>query len=226
MPTILDLFNSEKKELYNKEFIRIETKGLVNLPRVAALAASSPNTLADLVGGQIAGAVGGTANRPSDTIFKKYNPLAKPITLTAATTAQLQDVVEPGKDYVVKQNPSPSSIINDLAKGGVSAQNVVTNLAIHDLNKYGNKNGLKKLGDSLKNKTNNTVYTNIKPFSTHLNGKQRDKTQLKTWDMSNEDLNTISYFEDDKQLKNWINENRFQNQVTITFQKYGNKTII
>ena len=226
MPTILDLFNSEKKELYNKEFIRIETKGLVNLPRVAALAASSPNTLADLVGGQIAGAVGGTANRPSDTIFNKYNPLAKPITLTAATTAQLQDVVEPGKDYVVKQNPSPSSIINDLAKGGVSAQNVVTNLAIHDLNKYGNKNGLKKLGDSLKNKTNNTVYTNIKPFSTHLNGKQRDKTQLKTWDMSNEDLNTISYFEDDKQLKNWINENRFQNQVTITFQKYGNKTII
>jgi hypothetical protein len=226
MPTILDLFNSEKKELYNKEFIRIETKGLVNLPRVAALAASSPNTLADLVGGQIAGAVGGTANRPSDTIFNKYNPLAKPITLTAATTAQLQDVVEAGKDYVVKQKPSPDSVLNDLVKGGSSASGVATNLAIQGLNKFGSKNGLKKLSDSLKDKTNDTVYTNIKPFSKYINGKPRIFSQSKTWDKSNEDLNTISFFKDDMELQKWINENRFSNQVPISFQKYGNKTII
>ena len=226
MPTILDLFNSGKKELYDKEIVRIESRGLINPPRVAALAASSPNTLADLVGGQLAGTIGGTANRPSDTIFNKYNPLAKPITLTAATTAQLQDVVEPGKDYVVKQNPSPGSIINDLAKGGSSASGVATNLAIQGLNKFGSKNGLKKLSDSLKDKTNDTVYTNTKPFSKYINGKPRIFAQSKTWDKSNEDLNTIQSFEDDMALQKWINENRFSNQVPITFKKYGNKTII
>jgi hypothetical protein len=226
MPTILELFKSKTEDLYGKEIFRIATKGFVNPPRVAALAASSPNTLADLVGGQIGGAIGGTANRPSDTIFKKDNPLAKPITLTAATTAQLRDVVEPGTDYVIKQNPSPDSVISDIMKGGSSAQGVATNLAIQGLNKFGSKNGLKKLSDSLKNKTNDTVYTNTKPFSKYINGKPRIFAQSKTWDKSNEDLNAISYFKDDMALQKWINENRFSNQVPITFQKYGNKTII
>jgi hypothetical protein len=226
MPTILELFESGKKELYNRELIRIDSRGLINPPRVAALAASSPNAAADLIGGQIAGAIGGTANRPSDTIFKGNTPLSKPVTLTAATNALLKDAVEAGTDYTVKQNPSPNSVINDIKQGGSSARGVATNLAIQGLNKFGSKNGLKKLSDSLKNKSNENGYTNKKPFSTHLSGKERTAIERKTWDSSNEDLNTISYFENDEALQKWIDENRFQNQVPITFQKYGKSTII
>jgi hypothetical protein len=226
MPTILDLFNSEKKELYDKELIRIDSRGLINPPRAAALLASSPNTLADLVGGQLAGAIGGTANRPSDTIFKGNTPLSKPITLTAFTEAGLRDVVVKGEDYIIKQNPSSDSVLNALSKGGTSATGVATNLAIQGLNKYGSKGGLKKLSDSLKNKSNENGYTNKKPFSTHLNGIERNPVEKKTWDMSNEDLNTISYFQKDSDLQKWIEENRFQNQVPITFQKYGSTTIV
>lgn len=226
MPTILELFDSGKKELYDNEIIRIDSRGLVNPPRAAALLASSPNTLADLVGGQAAGIIGGSANRPSDTIFKGNSPLSKPITITAATTALLQDAVEAGTDYTVKQNPSPNSIISDIKQGGSSVRGVATNLAIQSLNKFGSKNGLKKLGDSLKNKSNENAYTNKKPFSTHLKGKERTAVERKDWSASNEDLNTISYFENDTALQKWIDENRFQNQVPITFQKYGKSTIV
>ncbi len=70
MPTILDLFKSQQKDLYDNDIVRIESRGLVNPPRAAALLASSMNTIGDAIGGQLAGAIGGTANRPSDTIFK------------------------------------------------------------------------------------------------------------------------------------------------------------
>ena len=80
MPTILDLFKQQKKDLYGKsENIRIESRGLINPPRAAALLASSPNKLGDFIGNQIAGAIGGTANRPSDTIFRGKGLLSKPI---------------------------------------------------------------------------------------------------------------------------------------------------
>ena len=53
MATLLDLFKSQKKDLYGKsENIRIESRGLINPPRGAALLASSPNALADLIGNQ------------------------------------------------------------------------------------------------------------------------------------------------------------------------------
>ena len=238
MPTILDLFDSTKKELYNRELIRIDSRGLINPPRVAALAASSPNTLADLVGGQLAGAIGGTANRPSDTIFKGNTPLSKPITITAATTALLRDVVESGTDYTVKQNPSPDSVLNNLAQGGSSPSGVATNLAIQGLNKFGSKSGLKKLGDSLKKKSpgksngsfDDPLYTNKKPFSTHLYGEQSDEERTgayaKTWDKSNESLLEIPSFENDEKLTTWMKENILSNQVPITFQKYGKNTIV
>lgn len=182
MATILDLFKSNKKELYNDELIRIESRGLVNLPRAAALAASSPNVAADLIGGQIAGAIGGSANRPSDTIFKKGNPGSKPITITAATQAQLRDVVDGGYGkngangggYVVKTSPSPDSVINDIAQGGSTTLGAATNLAIQSLNKYGSKSGFKALKEDLKTKKTGadkngsfgaSLYTNEKPFS-------------------------------------------------------------
>ena len=80
MATLLDLFKSQKKDLYGKsENIRIESRGLINPPRGAALLASSPNALADLIGNQVSGVLKGSANRPSDTIFRNNTPFAKPI---------------------------------------------------------------------------------------------------------------------------------------------------
>jgi hypothetical protein len=226
MPTILELFDSGKKELYNKELIRIDSRGLINPPRAAALLASSPNSLGDLIGGQIAGAIGGVANRPSDTIFKGNSPLSKPVTLTAFTEAGLKDAVESGTDYTVKQSPSPNSILNSISQGGSSIGGVATNLAIQSLNKFGSKDGLTKLSDSLKNKSNENGYTNKKPFSTHLKGTERTAVEKKTWSMSNEDLNDIQYFQNDKALQDWIKENRFANQVPITFKKFDSNTIV
>jgi hypothetical protein len=154
MPTILELFQSGKKELYNDELIRIESRGLINPPRGAALLASSPNSLGDLIGGQLAGAIKGTANRPSDTIFKGTGFFRKPITLTAFTEAGLRDAVDSGTDYFIKPNPSPPSVLGQLAQGGSSPKGVATNLAIGALNKFGSpkkiKNLLKKsLSDTL-----------------------------------------------------------------------------
>jgi hypothetical protein len=242
MATIADLFNNQKKELYGKEIIRIDSRGLINPPRAAALLASSPNTLSDLIGGQIAGAIGGVANRPSDTIFGKSN---KPVTLTAFTQAGLQDAVDGGygKDgadnggYVVKQSPTPNSIISTITQGASSPAGVATNLAIQGLNKFGSKNGLTKLSDSLKKKSEaksngswgDPLYTNKKPFSKYEKGEQSDEKRqgasAKSWDTSNDGLLKISSFEDDK-LKDNIKEYRDTNQVWVLFQKYGKSTVV
>jgi len=172
MPTILDLFNSTKKELYNDELIRIESRGLINPPRGAALLASSPNSFGDLIGGQLAGTIGGTANRPSDTIFKGTAFFRKPITLTAFTEAGLKDAVDAGEKYYVKPNPSPPSVLNQLSQGGASAKGVATNLAIGALNKYGSPKKLKGLFKKaiadLTDEDYGSKYQSLKPGSDPL----------------------------------------------------------
>ena len=106
MPTISDLFKNQKKELYGKsDAIRIDTRGLINPPRGAALLLSSPNSLGDLIGNQIAGAVGGSANRPSDTIFRNDSFLAKPISLFKSPQG-LRNAIDAGTVYFVKKSPA------------------------------------------------------------------------------------------------------------------------
>ena len=85
MPTIQDLFKSQNSTLYGKSSkILIETRGIINPPRVAALLTSSPDALSDLIGNQIGGALGGSANRPTDTIFAKPTGFfTKPISCNA-----------------------------------------------------------------------------------------------------------------------------------------------
>jgi hypothetical protein len=239
MATILDLFNSQKKELYNNEIIRIDSRGLINPPRVAALAASSPNVIADLIGGQVAGIIGGSASRPSDTIFKKGNPQAKPITITAATQALLRDVVEKDTDYVIKQTPSPNSVISNINQGGSSVRGVATNLAIQSLNKYGSKSGFNQLKNDLKTKKegddrngsfSSPRYTNQKPFSEYkekFGDLEEFNRKIKGWDNTNTYaiLNKESYenyAKFDEEIKKYPNSN----QVPVLFKKYGNSTVI
>ena len=120
MATIKDLFKQQNTDLYGVTGkIFIESKGLINPPRGAALLLSSPNSIGDLIGNQIAGAIGGSANRPSDTIFKDDSFLAKPISLFK-TPGALRDAIEKGQNYFVKTSPAPASVIGKVLHGASS----------------------------------------------------------------------------------------------------------
>jgi hypothetical protein len=116
MATIEELFKSKKKEVYGtvgKSII--DSRGLINPPRKTALLASSPKAVADLIGNQIGGILKGSANRPSDTIFKNNNNFSKPITLNPLVG--VKEAVEAGQSYYVKKSPAPDSLIANLKQG-------------------------------------------------------------------------------------------------------------
>jgi hypothetical protein len=170
MATIRDLFKSQKKELYGKENIRIESRGFINPPRLAALITSSPNKIGDIIGNQVGGALGGSANRPSDTIFKGTAFFRKPISLPAVTQALLRDSIQEGKKYFVKEAPSPNSIIATIKQGASSPAGVATNIAQQVLNKVGSPAAIRKLAKELKKKLPAKGYGEL--FSrTELGGK-------------------------------------------------------
>lgn len=152
MATIQDLFKSQKKDLYGiNGTALIESRGLINPPRSAALVTSSPDALADLIGNQIGGALGGNPNRVSDTIFRKPTGVrTKPVTLPAVTQALLRDSIEAGQDYFVKQNPAPGSVFAKIKQGGSSPLGVAAAAAVGALNRVGSKNRLNKLREQLK----------------------------------------------------------------------------
>ena len=150
MAQIRDLFKSQKKDLYGKlGEIRIESKGFIDVARSAALLTSSPSKVADAIGNQVGGALGGFANRPDDTIFRNETPFAKPITLVALTQAQLRNAVEVGRPYYVKDTPAPNSIIKRLLDGQ-SPASAAAFVAQQGLNKFGSARELKKLAKELK----------------------------------------------------------------------------
>ena len=152
MATLLDLFKSQKKELYGKSGMAIiESRGFINPPRGAALLTSSPNAIADLVGNQIGGLLGGSANRPTDTIFKNDTVFSKPISLFK-TQQQLRDAVKADTPYFIKTNPSPSALF--APQGASSIGGMVFNTA----NNLLAKGGLKDLKKQLKKADKNENY--------------------------------------------------------------------
>jgi len=149
MATIKDLFKQKENDLYGTtDMIRIETHGLVNIPRGAALLASSPDTIGDLIGTQVVGIIKGTANRPSDTIFRNDGFFAKPISL-GQTQVGLQRAADDIGSAFVKEHPAPASLIAKIKQGGSSPAGVATNVAISTLNKFGSKKGHSRTGGSL-----------------------------------------------------------------------------
>jgi len=239
MPTIQDLFKSKQKEIYGNDNIRIESRGLINPPRGAALLTSSPNAIADLIGNQIGGALGGSANRPSDTIFRDSLPFRKPISL-GKTEQGLKYAVVSGRDYYVKKSPSPASILATLNQGASNPAGMATSLAIKGVT----KGGLKELKDKLKNKTSND-YTNFVKSSDNktshnldLEGKKRTgifagkNIQLRTitekggWSAGADYIQKKESFSSKIELDEAIKKYRDANQVWVTFKKYGNQTIV
>lgn len=263
MATISDLFKSRVNEIYGKsEKIRIDTRGIINAPRGAALLGSSPDALSSLIGNQIGGALGGSANRPTDTIFRKPTGFfTKPISLLAPTEALLKDAVKEGDKYFVKQSPAPVSII----AASKSSPQSFTGAAISAVNKFGSGNGLKNLANSLKKNTTAENEYGAKFGKTSLDGKtyldkqvsfskyyeeteinattflpefdtdtnrytkklvERTGNKLKSWDNVVNEINEKTHFEDATKLSESKSANKFQNQIWVTFKKYGNKEII
>jgi hypothetical protein len=177
MAQIRDLFKSQKKDLYGKlGEIRIESKGFVDVARSAALLTSSPDKIADAIGNQVGGALGGIANRPSDTIFRNETAFAKPITLVALTQAQLRDAVDIGTKYYVKDNPAPNSIIKRLLDGQ-SPASAASLVVQQGLNKFGSVKQLKKLATELKGKDGNSDGFAPEFGRTQLGGKPMSETK-------------------------------------------------
>jgi hypothetical protein len=210
MATIQDLFKSQKKEIYGRDNIRIESRGFINPPRGAALLASSPNAIADLIGGQIGGALGGSANRPSDTIFRGKGVFNKPISL-GRTQQGLRNAIDPDTDYFVKQSPSPTSILATLNQGASNLGGVATNLAINAVT----KGGLRNLANSLK-KPKPQLYSNKNKFS-------KSVEINKQWDVDL--IQDVDKIEADK-LNEFIQKYTGKNQVLVLFKKYGKSTAI
>jgi hypothetical protein len=152
MATLQDLFKKQKSDLYSTDKIRIDSLGLINPPRGAALLTSSPNALADLIGNQVGGLLKGSANRPSDTIFKSDGVLSKPISLFK-TQQQLKDAIQSGEVYFVKDNPAPASLFAKYKQGANSPTDMAMNLAKDALNNIGGKKGkANALKEALKKK--------------------------------------------------------------------------
>ena len=252
MATIRDLFKEQNKELYGLSGKAIiESRGLINPPRGAALLASSPNTLADLIGNQVGGALKGSANRPSDTIFKSDGKFQKPITL-GKTQVGVRDAIESDTDYFVKQSPAPASIIAKITQGGSSPAGLAGAAAASAINKFGSKNALKELNKSLKEKQNaeryGTKYQNVElgkkpllvdkkysdfaPVYGNINGdyeqlfiKDRDPKFASFDTINSEILNVLRYSMDtsidDSTITKFFENNKKSQVPYLLIQKYG-----
>ena len=252
MATIRDLFKEQNKELYGLSGKAIiESRGLINPPRGAALLASSPNTLADLIGNQVGGALKGSANRPSDTIFKSDCKFQKPITL-GKTQVGVRDAIESDTDYFVKQSPAPASIIAIITQGGSSPAGLAGAAAASAINKFGSKNALKELNKSLKEKQNaeryGTKYQNVElgkkpllvdkkysdfaPVYGNINGdyeqlfiKDRDPKFASFDTINSEILNVLRYSMDtsidDSTITKFFENNKKSQVPYLLIQKYG-----
>jgi len=168
MATLLDLFKSQKNELYGGISVKtyIESRGVINPSRVAALATSSPNQLGDLIGNQVGGILLGSANRPSDTIFRNQSAISKPVSL-GKTQEGLKTATDANTSYYVKQSPAPSSLLASYKQGATTIGGMAINTAINSIT----KGGLAKLAENLKEKTNDTKLYGVK----YLNGKTENR---------------------------------------------------
>lgn len=176
------LFYKRLPSLYGSDLIRISTKGSVDPARTLSVSTSryvdlgkNKPTLGKLIGNLL----GGSANRPSDTIFPA-NDEGKGIATEPPVSVNGQPIngkwdglkyaVEAGKNYAVSQEPATSNALTGLLKGNPSdiarnaagaitsaAKNAVKNVAINALTSR-RKNAIGDLSNKLKNSNNLNTY--------------------------------------------------------------------
>jgi hypothetical protein len=177
-PTVL--FYKQLPTLYGSDLVRISTKGSVDPARTLAVRGAryvdTNNAGGGVVGRFLGNLLGGSANRPSDTIFPA-NTDGKGIAGASSVSINGQPIngdwnglkyaVEGGKTkYAVSQEPATSNALTGLLKGNPStiainavgaitsaAQNAVKNVAIRALTSR-RKTNIGDLTDKLKNSKN------------------------------------------------------------------------
>jgi hypothetical protein len=128
-PRILLYKNLPK--LYNTDLIRIESGGSIDPVRTMAVRGTRYNDpdKKGKMGFNLGNLFGGSANRPSDTIFESKTgaPISKGTQPVNGDWSGLKYAVEEGKDYLVSQAPMDSNFLTGLLKGNTTdiAQNVV-----------------------------------------------------------------------------------------------------
>jgi len=256
MATILDLFNNKEKELYGSNgYTYIETRGLVDTPRELALLASSPDAVADAIGSTVAGLIGGSAKRPTDTIFGSKQPFSKPVSLLAQTNTLLKYAADghdqSGEEAYVKMHPQPA-LLGTLASLNTkfNSQGAAQSAAINVLNKYGGKNTAKKWLDGLKANSNygqgygkkystdrtGKIIEKNRTYSTHYyNGKEYEERKdtksaagNSSWELVNNNvLKSAAKPETTagKILKDLQDQNKYINTPYVLFKIYGKETV-
>lgn len=141
------LFYKQLPTLYGSDLIRISTKGSVDPARTLAVSGARPNKggFARFLGNLL----GGSANRPSDTIFP-IDGVSPPVSINGQPVNGdyngLKYAVESGQNYLVSQEPAGKNALTGLLKGTPSdiarnaaeaitgaAKNAVRNVAINAL---------------------------------------------------------------------------------------------
>jgi hypothetical protein len=124
MATILDLFKSRKSELYGGTGpeLFIDSKGVVNIPRQSALLVTSPPGVTGFIGNQIGGLLKGSAERPTDTIFRNNKPFSRTVSLSPGAVTGAKYAIEAGQNLYVKKDPGipADSVIAGIQQGVTS----------------------------------------------------------------------------------------------------------
>lgn len=189
MATILDLFKSRKTEIYGgvggQTFI--ESQGAINIPRKAALLASSPNAVGALIGNEIGGLVKGSSDRPSDLVFKDKKFFSKPVIISPrAISRGLKYAFDTAdgetNDYYIKKQPEPPAFLNKIAQGVSTPGSVIQ----------------EESAKILKNPT--TLGEGIKFISERLKGLKNDSESYGP--SKTEDVN-LKYRKEEKKFSKW-----------------------
>jgi hypothetical protein len=184
------LFYKQLPTLYGSDLIRISTKGSVDIGRTLAVRGAryvdTNNAGGGGLGRFLGNLLGGSANRPSDTIFPA-NDQGKGITSEPPVSVNGQPIngkwdglkyaVDAEQNYAVSQEPVGKNALTGLLKGNPSdiarnaagaitgaAKNAVKNVAINALTSR-RKNAIGDLSNKLK-KSNN-LNTSIRVPNTY-----------------------------------------------------------
>jgi hypothetical protein len=173
------LFYKRLPTLYGSDLVRISTKGSVDPARTLAVRSSRYVDTNNAGGGGfgrfLSNLLGGSANRPSDTIFPANDqgkgiasepPVSKNGQPINGDYSGLKYAVEAGQNYVVSQEPAGKNALTGLLKGNPSdiarnaagaitgaAKNAVKNIAVNALTSR-RKNAIGDLSGKLKKSGN------------------------------------------------------------------------
>jgi len=182
------LFYKQLPTLYGSDLVRISTKGSVDPARTIAVNSSrykSNEVSGGGLGRFVGNLLGGSANRPSDTIFPLIDgtriattpPVSKNGQPVNGDYSGLKYAVEAGKKYVVSQEPATSNSLTGLLKGTPSditrnavgaitgvAKNAVKNVALKTITNK-RKTAIGDLSNKLKKSEN--LNTSIRVLNTY-----------------------------------------------------------